>query len=484
MEEDLTEFARTFRNFMERVNELAGPRRVSAIRAALDQHLGGDSSKIPVVSQNFPLYDHVNVQIAVDAYVAATGRTHSLMGVTGMNRHHMSLSDILEASSYMNVASGPVDLINLAEGPDETRVCVQFGMYLIADNMGPVAMLMRGPSDRTPQRNVSLEMMGADQEESHRRLGEIERLLAELNAFRGKVISFGESPIGYHAAGPIVFHQRPNVAREDLILPPGRLEAIETEILAIAEYSQRLLISGQHVKRGLLLHGPPGCGKTFTIRHLVGRAADHTVVLLTGGGLSMIRDACSLARLLQPSMVIMEDIDLVAHERTRHPQQSGPLLFDLLNEMEGIEEDADVSFILTTNRADLLEPALAARPGRVDLAVELGLPDEDARRRLIDLYARGLDLQLKEIDSVVARTQGVTASFFKELLRKAAVISASTDQDHGRISVTDREINSALDELLSDRSTLTRILLGGAQGEQGRRTGPGVDWLNPSEGGP
>ena len=68
-----------------------------------------------------------------------------------------------------------------------------------------------------------------------------------------------------------------------------------------------------------------------------------------------------------------------------HPGQH-PLLFQLLNEMDGLAEDADVVFVLTTNRADLLEPALAARPGRVDQAVELGLPDATARRALLELY--------------------------------------------------------------------------------------------------
>ena len=66
-----------------------------------------------------------------------------------------------------------------------------------------------------------------------------------------------------------------------------------------------------------------------------------------------------------------------------------PALFDLLNEMDGMAEDADVAFLLTTNRVDLLEPALAARPGRVDLAVEIGPPDEEAQRRLIELFGRG-----------------------------------------------------------------------------------------------
>src|SRR4029434_10635919 len=116
-------------------------------------------------------------------------------------------------------------------------------------------------------------------------------------------------------------------------------------------------------------------------------------------------------RMLQPSIVVLEDVDLVAQHRGY--VEPNPLLFDILNQMDGIDEDADVAFLLTTNRADLLEPALAARPGRVDLAVEIALPDEGARRRLLQLYGRGLDLRLDDVGSIVKRTQGVTASFIK-----------------------------------------------------------------------
>ena len=69
-----------------------------------------------------------------------------------------------------------------------------------------------------------------------------------------------------------------------------------------------------------------------------------------------------------------------------------PLLFQLLNEMDGLGADLDVTFLLTTNRADLLEPALAQRPGRVDHAALLPLPDAGARRRLLQLYQGSLDL--------------------------------------------------------------------------------------------
>ena len=126
--------------------------------------------------------------------------------------------------------------------------------------------------------------------------------------------------------------------------------------------------------------------------------------------------------------------------------------------------------MLTTNRPDALEPALAARPGRVDLAVEIPLPDAAARTRLLELYGRGLDMRLDEPGVVVDRTEGVTASFMKELLRKSALVALEA----GREQVTDPDIGGALDELLSETSALTRVLLGSG-GEDAPR--PGSGWL-------
>ena len=104
-------------------------------------------------------------------------------------------------------------------------------------------------------------------------------------------------------------------------------------------------------------------------------------------------------------MVILEDVNLVAEER----QQPGrgcatPVLFDLLNSMDGLADDCNVLFVLTTNRPEVLEPALAARPGRVDQAFELPLPDEAGRQRLFELYARGLTLRGDPFPAMVRRT--------------------------------------------------------------------------------
>jgi ATP-dependent 26S proteasome regulatory subunit len=126
--------------------------------------------------------------------------------------------------------------------------------------------------------------------------------------------------------------------------------------------------------------------------YLAAQMPGRTTVLLTGQSLGTVGASIDLATALQPSMVVLEDVDLVAMDRTHEPTNA--ILFELLNGMDGLDEDHDVIFLLTTNRADLLEPALASRPGRIDQAVELPLPDADGRRRLLELYGEGLELAL------------------------------------------------------------------------------------------
>ena len=218
------------------------------------------------------------------------------------------------------------------------------------------------------------------------------------------------------------------------------------------------------MKRGLLLHGPPGTGKTLTAMYLSGLMPERTVLILAGEALGAIAAACDMARILAPAMIVLEDVDLVALERAEY-ENSSALLFELLNEMDGLNEDSDIIFLLTTNRADVLEPALAARPGRVDLAVELPLPDPDARARLVDLYAEGLVLRLNDRSVVVRETDGASPAFLRELLRRAALFAS----EEGATVVDDGHISAALGELRQG-GTLTESLLGfGATDSRDRR---------------
>ena len=133
--------------------------------------------------------------------------------------------------------------------------------------------------------------------------------------------------------------------------------------------------------------------------------------------------------------------------------------------MDGAAPDADLLFLLTTNRADLLVSALAARPGRVDVAVEIALPDARARERLLALYGRNVPLVLtaEDIATAVERTDGTTASFLKEVIRRAvleALHEKAPHEDPALTAVSGAHLTRALDDLLDAAQEVTRTLLG------------------------
>ena len=213
-------------------------------------------------------------------------------------------------------------------------------------------------------------------------------------------------------------------------MPEGVLERVEREVVGIAEHRETLLAAGQHLRRGVLLYGPPGTGKTNTVRYLLSRLPEFTVVLLAGTSIRFIAQACALARMLQPALVVLEDCDLVAEARDYSRGMENPLLFQVLNEMDGLAQDADVAFLLTTNRADLLEPALMQRPGRIDMAVEVPRPTPTAAPACCVSTDRASPVR-RIVDEVVAQTEGTTASFMKELVQRTVLLAAESGETAG-----------------------------------------------------
>ncbi|GAA4288197.1 ATP-binding protein [Georgenia daeguensis] len=301
-------------------------------------------------------------------------------------------------------------------------------------------------------------------------LAEIREAMNVHSVLRGQVVTFTTSHYE-PGAGGVTFVRRPTVSAAEVVLPEGLLARVERHVLGIGRHRAELAAAGQHLKRGVLLYGPPGTGKTHTVRHLVGAAQDSTVILLSGLSLQLVTQAADTARALQPAIVVLEDCDLVAEERGHF--SSSPLLFEVLDALDGLAADCDVVFLLTTNRADVLEPALAQRPGRVDLAVEIPLPDARARRALLDLYAAELPFGPDVLDEVAVGAEGTTASFAKELVRRSVLRAVERQGE-----VSDDDLRTSLEEMMADGGALTRVLLGGAgpADRRGRASGAGPEF--------
>ena len=450
-DERLEEFLDGFRSLLDRIQALTPRVRpgLTPLGQAVQEHLGTAVDQLPLVTEDIPSHRFVDLDIAMEALTGSDGR---LVGVTGgQQREHEPLPALL-SSPYVAFDLGPVDLAPASTGPTTQRQTVAFGLRLFTFDGAPVAVLQRASRREFGRDSARVEVLSPDQELSGRVLAALRRLMLERSVLRGQVLSFTASDFEPQAGGA-VFLERPDVSADDVVLPDGVLAAISRHVVGIGTHRDRLRAAGRHLKRGVLLYGPPGTGKTLTVRHLLATTPGTTAVLLTGPSIHFVSEATELARAMQPAIVVLEDIDLIAQERGRFGPQ--PLLFAVLDALDGLAGDADVTFVMTTNRVELLERALAERPGRVDLAVEIPLPDAVARARLFRLYAQGLPLTDDAIEAAAHRSTGVTASFAKELMRRVVLAAAEAERE-----VRDEDLATALDELLSARETLTRSLLG------------------------
>jgi len=425
----------------------------------LRNHFGLAPGHLPVLKEQFAHYERPNLQLALDALLKEPGRSSSSVGLVSSAWEEPSLARLSRPATAKGFHEGPVEYVDVALANDQQLACVMRTLILFQDDGQPVALLIQDERHSHPK-SISVEIMGGERETAEKILRLLTRNTRHGLAFRGHVLSIEQDC--YHSL-VVKFHRLPEIGRKEIILPEALLERIERHTISFSRHAERLRAARRHLKRGILMFGPPGTGKTLSAMYLAAQMPGRSVILITGQAMGAIEIACRLARMLEPATVILEDADLIGTERGHQTVGANALLFELLNQMDGLAEDADVLFILTTNRPDVLEPALASRPGRIDQAIEVPLPDADCRRRLIDLYGQGLQLKISRMDQLLRRLEGVSAAFIRELLRKSAVYAAESQSDDKPLCVKDEHITEALGDLLVTGGSLTQSLLGAKQ---------------------
>lgn len=263
----------------------------------------------------------------------------------------------------------------------------------------------------------------------------IETRRKELSVFRGKVI---DPVVGGGGIRTIGFRQIHSVTADDLVLPGDVKDLVERSIVGFFKHQDALRKLGVDLKRGILFHGHPGTGKTSISLYLAGLLPNFTVCFVSGQRLLYPREICRMARYLQPTIVVFEDIDLIAQERDRNGLAT--VLGELMNQIDGCEPADQVLFILNTNSLDRLESAVRNRPGRVDQIIHIPLPDAAARADLMRLFARHLKLAADTLDRVSAATEGATPAMLKEVIKRAAVYAVERTHDGDALEITEADL--------------------------------------------
>jgi hypothetical protein len=427
----------------------------------LERHFAPRSPhEVLSTSRAFPLRQQADLQRALDELLGERRVPENFLGfMAPFARDGIGYAKLLEVRLPAEIA--PPQYMEVELGRGETVRCLKNGLWLLRDGAEPYAVVLSYTDQFTLDQHLQLEVAVLQGERgialSARLFHEIERRLTGESCYRGRVLSLeqGNSRSGH--AQRIMVHDLPPVERDALILPEDTLCAIERNVLKFSRQRSALRALGLSTQKGLLFHGPPGVGKTHCIRYLAGRLEGHTTLLITAEQVALLPEYMALARLLQPALVVIEDADLIAS--ARGAQAEGVLLNRLLNELDGLREQADVLFVLTTNNPEALEPALVSRPGRIDQAIEFPLPDASLRQRLIRLYARSLAVPEELIGDLALRTEGASPAFIKELMRRIA--QHHLERGDGA-DVTRATMESALHEMLFSGGILNRRLLGAA----------------------
>lgn len=455
-----------------------GASKDTAVRDMLRRHFApARFDELTVAERKFPFRVRADLQRALDRLLAegTAGSVAAFCGVKKDFDYEGVDFAALIIEGHQPAMAVPPQYEEVDVGADEPVRCLKTGLWLLERGEARYAAFV-APSRKYGRTNgvvVQVATAVGPEGVAIARLifDQLEEAVRRAESYRGKILSLEMDDSYSGQSSGIRVHKLRTVEREQVILPGRTLELLDRNVIGFVRNRARLAEYGQSTKKGLLFYGPPGTGKTHTLHYLAAALPGHTTLLITAEQVALLSEYMTLARLLQPSVVVIEDVDLIARDRAEmhgSPCEEA-MLNKLLNEMDGLKEDADILFLLTTNRPEELEAALASRPGRVDQALEFPLPDEEGREKLVRLYGQGVRLSDDVVREVVRRTEGVSGAFIKELLRRAVQFHLEGEASDGAVTLGD--VEGALEEMLFRGGSLNRKLLGGADGDGSERQG-------------
>lgn len=445
----------------EMIGAITETKRFDFACTAIEWHFAGlPLDRLVATTRQFPGHMRADVQTAVDRLFSI--QRIRFFGIQERHRYETLTFASLTSAGQAAHAIAPAQYHDVEIGEAEPIKCLDNGLWLCVAEDLRYAVLLSAHREHGDETGVRIEIAtsaGAAGAEFVRRCFiAIEDAVNAANCYRGKILSFDAGANYRGRSQGLMVHKLPPVERANVILPEATLKLLDRNILNFVEHRAQLRQLGQSTRKGILLYGPPGTGKTHTIRFLASNLPGHTTLIIAAAQVAFLGAYMNLARLLQPAMVVIEDVDLIARDREMMGPCEESLLNKLLNEMDGLKEDADILFVLTTNRPEQLEGALANRPGRIDQAIEIPLPDDVGRTKLVQLYGRGLHLDESLINEAVRRTSGVSAAFIKELMRRTAQAGIGRD---GGAAIKSADLGEALDDMLFASGKLNIRLLGG-----------------------
>lgn len=208
---------------------------------------------------------------------------------------------------------------------------------------------------------------------------------------------------------------------------------------------------GIEAPKGVLLHGPPGCGKTLLAKALA-NATNATFIELVGSelvqkyigdGAKLVKEIFQMAKEKSPAIIFIDELDAIASERmetgTSGEREVQRTFVQLLSEIDGFKNLEHVKIIGATNRFNALDPALT-RPGRLDRLIEIGMPDANARESILKIHTAGMSLKKVNIKKLVEKTSGVSGADIRLICTEAGYFAIRAN----RTNITHEDFERAV----------------------------------------
>lgn len=238
------------------------------------------------------------------------------------------------------------------------------------------------------------------------------------------------------------------------------------EVVEFLRHPAKFKQVGAEIPKGMLLVGPPGCGKTLLAKAVAGEAdvpffsisASEFVEMFVGVGAARVRDLFQKAKRNAPCVIFVDELDAVGRQRGTglggsHDERE-QTLNQILVEMDGFETDTRVIVLAATNRPDILDPALL-RPGRFDRRVALDLPDIKEREAILKIHIKNKPLD-KDIsfDKIASSTAGLSGADLKNIVNEAAIFAARSNKK----SLEQKDFEAAVEKVVLGPERKSRVL--------------------------
>ena len=245
--------------------------------------------------------------------------------------------------------------------------------------------------------------------------------------------------------------EAPNIGYTDVAGLSEQVELVRESVELPLTKPELFTKVGIEPPKGVLLVGPPGCGKTLLAK-AVANQTNATFIRMVGSELAqkyigeggrMVRELFSLAKEKSPSIIFLDEIDAIGAKRldgsTSGDREVQRTLMQLLSELDGFDNLEDVKIIAATNRPDILDDALL-RPGRFDRVIEIPLPDENGRKEILSLHIGKLNTRKISTKDLISKTENFSGAELKALCVEAGMIAIRA----GKSTVTQSNFEDAI----------------------------------------